>query len=82
MATMTMTETYTWAPGRKFCSAEIHKTAPTCPDCENSGPCADCGHDVIGPGYLYCTQNGEVVHSGPDATCSTTRAAADWVDYY
>ncbi|WP_432050326.1 hypothetical protein [Verrucosispora sp. NA02020] len=68
----TMTETYTWTPGKRYCDSETHKTSATCADCENSGTCADCGRKVTGPAYLLCVQTGEVTHAGCDRMAATT----------
>jgi hypothetical protein len=71
--------TYTWTNGNRYCTADIHRTQNTCPDCENNGTCADCQQPIPdGPQYKYCRENGECIHTG----CSPHRAAARWTDYW
>lgn len=70
---------YTWVDGSRFCDADSHHQIGVCDDCCDNDDCAACGQRVAdGARYLYCTDNGEIVHAG----CDPSVASADWVDYY
>ena len=70
-----MTYTYSWKNGREYCASDIHSTDATCYGCVDNGTCAACDQPVAdGPAYLYCTDNGEVIHP----TCKRATAEQRW----
>ena len=74
----TATYTYTWKPSDRFCDLDAHQLNGSCEDCCDGDKCADCGHAIKkGTPFLFCTDNGEVIHPGCDP-----KIARHWVDYY